>query len=364
MFKLVALALLGQSPFYIPPPSSVSGTGSSVSAGACSGTDSVVFDNNGVAGCQKLSDVAPQGMLLRPQPAFAGGTQTAANLILTGGQDETKIAIDGADPSVSCAGDNDTVTMTIIDSNGATVSGGGIIVAEGTDWNAVASVATTCANLATAVTTKCLVSGYAYCTASCTSPDVRISFGLATASMTLAESTAGCTTVTVGTRGTINAYSAILAQDGTAALPGYSFISDPDTGLYRRTTNTLDIVLGGSSVVRLQASTVAIGNYQFTFAAGSPETNSPDVGIGRSAAGILKTTNGTTGNATAMIMPIQSAAVPAAPATCDATTFGMMQVVNDTNDTAATTVCYCGQTNDDSTYDWLTVAADTACPHY
>lgn len=62
-------------------------------------------------------------------------------------------------------------------------------------------------------------------------------------------------------------------------------------------------------------------------------------------------------------LPTQVAASPAAPVTCASGTLGRIEVVNDSDDGAATEVCYCGMT-DDSTYDWLNIADNTACAHY
>src|SRR3990167_10891757 len=92
---LIASILLGPSPVIVPPPQGSSAAGVAVyGSGTCIGADSAVYDNNGAQGCQKLTDVAPQGIMVRPQPAFAGGTQTAADTVICGGQDETTIAID------------------------------------------------------------------------------------------------------------------------------------------------------------------------------------------------------------------------------------------------------------------------------
>ncbi len=62
-------------------------------------------------------------------------------------------------------------------------------------------------------------------------------------------------------------------------------------------------------------------------------------------------------------LPVQTAATPSAPATCDAAAKGRMEVVDDNDDTAGTQVCYCGMT-DDSTYDWLNIADNSACTFY
>ena len=177
----------------------------------CTG-DAVSYDNNGVAGCQRTVDTAPQGLLVRPQTAYPAGTQTASNLILAGGQDETKIAIDGADPTVTCAGNNDTVTITVVDSNGASTA---TVLTGDTNWTVAASVATTCANLATAVEALAGVG------ATCTSPNVLMTLDQGTTLVTLAESTAACTTVATGTPGAIIVRSRIT-NDTTYAQFGAS----------------------------------------------------------------------------------------------------------------------------------------------
>ena len=238
----------------------VAWTGGASFAGAissCTG-DVTCPDNNGIVGGQRTTDAAPQGLLLRPQPAFPGGTQSAAHIVAAAGQDETTIAIDGADPSVTCAGDNDTVTVVIYNSNGKVIDaagaevGTGILLTEGsdtdglagTDWTASASVAATCASLATGINALPLIG------ATCTSPNVRITLDPTTAIVTLAESTAACTTVGVGTAGQV------LVRDGAAATPAIAFASDLDTGWYSGGANILAAGAGGA--VRVQIGTTSV----------------------------------------------------------------------------------------------------------
>ena len=45
-----------------------------------------------------------------------------------------------------------------------------------------------------------------------------------------------------------------LVGNGTALLPAYSFINDPDTGLFRFSENTLDMVTGGGSRFRIEST--------------------------------------------------------------------------------------------------------------
>lgn len=175
---------------------------------SCTG-DVTCWDSNGLIGGHVTSDTAPQGLMIRAQPAFAGGTQTAANRVECPGQDETKVAIDGADPSVTCAGDNDTVTVTVINSNGSSTA---TVLTEGTDWTASASVSDTCTSLATAINALAGVG------ASCTSPDVRLTLDTTTCRVTLAESTAGCTTVTTGTPGSLFVAGDIIVSHATGPM--------------------------------------------------------------------------------------------------------------------------------------------------
>ena len=211
---------------------------------ACTG-DVTCPDNNGIVGGQRTTDAAPQGLLLRPQPAFPGGTQSAAHVVIAGGQDETTIAIDGADPSVTCAGDNDTVTVTAYNSNGASTAS---ILTEGANWTASASVADTCASLAAGVDALGGVG------ATCTSPNVLITLDSTTAIVTLAESTAGCTTVGVGTAGRI------LVRDGAAATPGIASITDPTTGLMWPAASQIAFTLGGVQRVTFTSGTSTINS--------------------------------------------------------------------------------------------------------
>ena len=64
-----------------------------------------------------------------------------------------------------------------------------------------------------------------------------------------------------------------------------------------------------------------------------------------------------------MRLPVNSAAAPAEPVACSVSTVGRMEVVSDTNDAVASVICYCGL-SDDSTYDWLTITTNLACPYY
>lgn len=82
--------------------------------------------------------------------------------------------------------------------------------------------------------------------------------------------TAGAATGS-GTAGVITlAAGRVRAIDGTAALPTYSFTSDPDTGFFRTTANQIGIALGGSQAMQINGVTTT-GAQTATFVA----TNKP-----------------------------------------------------------------------------------------
>lgn len=56
-----------------------------------------------------------------------------------------------------------------------------------------------------------------------------------------------------------------LAADGTVALPGLSFASDPDTGLYRISANVIGVTVGGVKVGQFDSTGLAVaGTLQTT----------------------------------------------------------------------------------------------------
>lgn len=204
--------------------------------GTCVGADSVLADNNGYVGCQKLTDVAPQGLLLRPQPAYAAGTQSAAHHIAAVGQDETKVTIDGSgsDPAVNCAGENDTVTVTVYDSNGAataTILSEDQTIDSATDWTA-STVSATCTSLAAAVDALAGVG------ATCTSPTVFVTLESNTSTVVLAESTAACTTYSTGTQGKV------LNGSTDSGAISYAWVDATTTGLWHSGT-TIGLATNG-----------------------------------------------------------------------------------------------------------------------
>lgn len=212
--------------------------------------DVVSYDNDGIAGGQVLTTTDPSDLFLKAQACWPGdGTCTAADTVISAGQDTTIITIDGADPTATCPGDNDTVTVTVIDNTGISTA---TVLTEGTDWIAVASVATTCANLATAINALAGVS------ATCTSPDVRIQLDRTTRIVTLAESTAACTTVSTGTRGFIKLTDALCGSGTTNfTVPTIVFgCDDPDSGILDGGDGDYYIMIDNVNIVRLLSASV------------------------------------------------------------------------------------------------------------
>lgn len=66
----------------------------------------------------------------------------------------------------------------------------------------------------------------------------------------------GNTTIagTLGVTGNTTLTGQALASDGTALLPGISFSSDPNTGLFRSASDQLDIVTGGDTRFRVEST--------------------------------------------------------------------------------------------------------------
>lgn len=252
MNSLLLLALLADPGSIQPPPrnSAPSGIVSSGSPASCV-NDDTAYAEQGVVGCASDSTTDPSGLMLRPGACSpSDGTCAAANTVLYGGQDTTTIAIDGADPSTSCAGDNDTVTVTRCDRSGTCTA---TILTEGTDWTASASVATTCASLAAAVEALSLVG------ASCTSPDVRITLDPTAGAVLLAESTAGCTTVDDGTSGPV-----LFLTDGTNAsgsgllIRTIGGVAGTDEGQINHTGSTFEIINRDSGSLNLRAASIGM----------------------------------------------------------------------------------------------------------
>lgn len=62
-------------------------------------------------------------------------------------------------------------------------------------------------------------------------------------------------------QGSLSSDGKLFAADGTASVPGISFESDKDTGIYRTGANALAVTAGGSLVSALAAATVSASGF-------------------------------------------------------------------------------------------------------
>lgn len=106
-----------------------------------------------------------------------------------------------------------------------------------------------------------------------------VTANLFTSATTIAIGAAG-----VGSKTTINS-AQVLVGDGTALLPVYSFASDPNTGIYNESANTIGIATNGSLKVRIDGSGLTAAT-NFIIGGGV------DVILSRDAANTLALRNG------------------------------------------------------------------------
>lgn len=79
-------------------------------------------------------------------------------------------------------------------------------------------------------------------------------------------------------------------QNGTTTTPSYSFSGDDDTGIWRRTTNVVDIATGGTTCVEFQNNRVAVGSstpMAWVDTTTIPSATTYDTSLFRQAAGVL-----------------------------------------------------------------------------
>lgn len=237
LLNVIAFAVLAQSSPDLYPDNEIGGGGTSAGAAytSCSG-DRVVFDNNGVEGCSYTTDTAPQSLIVHPQDNYPGGTQTASDLWLRGGIDETKVVIDSY---ADC--ETDTVTVTI--------NGTAMVLTEPTDWNAATSNAVTCAALATAV------DALAGVTASCSTASILITPDLTTRTVAL-TSASDCLTETTGTNGNILTYSPIVtaADIDLNAVGDVLIDADGNTKIESGTADQFRFFVGGTEEFQMTAT--------------------------------------------------------------------------------------------------------------
>lgn len=114
---------------------------------------------------------------------------------------------------------------------------------------------------------------------------------------------------TTGTVTNAGQYLARTTQD--FSLPQFSFSGDPNTGVAWRQADALSLVVGAGEYLRCSSGVVlapdssvpltsnagfkSASNKQYAFSATTDATAALDAGLGRSAAGVVKVTDGSTG---------------------------------------------------------------------
>lgn len=146
--------------------------------------------------------------------------------------------------------------------------------------------------------------------------------------------------------------STLSSSAGIRAGSSSPFFWPAKTECYSNANGDVNCVLSGTTTgatLRFSAGTLSLRDYAGT-------------GAGTFLAGAI-TASGLTTMTGGTVLPVNTATAPAEPVACGAGTFGRMEVADDSNDTLSTTMCYCGK-SDDSTYDWLVVGTNAACPYY
>jgi hypothetical protein len=269
-------------------------------------TDCVIFDDNGAQGCVRTADEAPNAVYVTGQTAWPGATvnTTGSNLILGAGQGRTAIT---AFTFANCA--TDTVTLT--------VDGTATVSTEGTHWTAATSDAATCSSLLTRLKTITGVSS----TSSCSGEELRLIKSPNVGSISLAASDATCAVVTNGTDGGVRAVPYITSDAADPADAGYIRMGTGELIAMEASTPGTDLTIGGTSagLVITAPATVFTGvpmydtggtgtarlwavgvnenlspTMQTVWASGA-NLSSPDVGLARQAAGVLRVSDSSTG---------------------------------------------------------------------
>jgi hypothetical protein len=98
--------------------------------------------------------------------------------------------------------------------------------------------------------------------------------------------------ITVGINGSIVPTFPLLAPNGTAAVPSYSFTNSPATGLYSSGVNSFDISIAGVRTFaynNIGIIATLVDTCGFIWGAGQ------DIGMRRNAAGVLEINNANAG---------------------------------------------------------------------
>jgi hypothetical protein len=120
--------------------------------------------------------------------------------------------------------------------------------------------------------------------------------------------TASTTRVTVSTTA-VTSTLPFLALVGTVANPGIAFSADPDTGFTQPALGYMKTVLNGDGVWQLNSAEEQLDSgVQRTWSSGDIDASASDTGLARSAAAVVKVTNGSTGSGSLLVADGSSAA--------------------------------------------------------
>lgn len=106
---------------------------------------------------------------------------------------------------------------------------------------------------------------------------------------TLGISTGGVLALTVGSAGQLTPVGVVLGANGTAGAPSFSFASDPDTGVFRAAANELGFTAGGTqqfSMVGAQLFPANAGTASVPSYAMQGDVNTGIYGVGADILGI------------------------------------------------------------------------------
>lgn len=121
----------------------------------------------------------------------------------------------------------------------------------------------------------------------------------------------------------------LLAPDGTAGAPSYGFTNGTSgVGMFLRASNALGLNVGGVEQVEILSGAARVAAASQFVWGGTTVISAPDTGLGRSAAGVVKATDGSSGVGAiqANIQTPTNCTSSAAPAVCAAASAGSVVI--------------------------------------
>ncbi len=237
---------------------------------------------------QMTSDSPPQSVLYTSQSAYPGATganTTGAASVFAAGIGRWLLTVANF---AALAGATITVTTR------GTAGPSTVILTEGVNWTAAVSNAATATSIGAALVATSIFNlvvgatvgiqmteGYDYQQTVTTSDLVNLTVAQGTNGTAILA--CNTSTVTLATL-TLTSTVPVLAPDGTAALPGFGYASDPDTGFYRILSGIVEFTANGSREIQFAPGNIVIINNSAQLLYGSIA----DLGTGRLAAASLR----------------------------------------------------------------------------